>query len=263
EATPSPSAVDVGDYWSQVVSYRDPVKGLVTKAIADARNVSVPVPGAPPILIREIVSSAEATAHGRRGTATGAFERKIFGFVSVGQPGTPSDYRCSDDPKDNEQACQADRVAAAITADLQSAGLTAEASVPSPDPRGVHGTPGGYQAVVTKDAGLEANDATANDDTTDTVDGLQIVFIEDGHAGKAREVVQLAGVHVEAHYGTFLLDATGTDLGATSPVSGAPDAGPLEQVGSNMAATSGGGNPAPQLNPTANPIVAIAHHIAD
>jgi hypothetical protein len=224
-STPSPGAMDLGEYWSQVRSWRDPVRGLVTTATAVARNVQIPVPGGPAILIREISTTAETSAHGRPGTAHGSFTRHIYGFRSAGQPKTAADYACSDD---SATPCDDERVAAAITADMQQAGLDAQATAPLPDSSYVNGSVGGYQAVVTKDASFQANDRTVNDDTTDTADGLQIVLVEDGTSGKAREVIQLAGVHTESHYGIYSLSPEGeapSVAGAPAPfLGGSPPA---------------------------------------
>jgi len=261
-ATPSPGVEGGGEFWSQVRAYRDAGRGFISSATAVAQNVQIPIPGAPTVLIREIVTTANAVAHGRPRTATASFTRKIMGFVSVAAPGTTGDYRCSDDPSDNEQPCDAQAVAAAITADIQAAGFTGYAVAPSPDAAYLRGTPGGYQAVVTKDAAWQANDATLDGDASDTVDGLQVVFIDDGQAGRTRQVLQLAAVHVEAHYGIYLLgDATEAIGGGGAP---GADASPASGRGSvAITTTSGASIPAPaSAQSRISPLMAVIRHFA-
>ena len=259
-STPSPGVVQLGEYWSQIWSHRDPVKGLVTVATADAHNVVIPIAGQPSVLIRDVITKGEVSAHGRPGTATGSFSRAIFGFQSIGAPGTPGDYSCSDD---TESPCDPQRVAGAITYDLQQAGFTAQATVPNPDPSYIGGSARGYQAIITKDAAQRTNDQTVNDDASDTVDGLQIVIVEDGSAGKTREVLQLAGLHIESHYGIYLLAADGGSFGGASTDAAVPAAGTTGVVGNMTSGTVStvGGVSLPNSN--TNPLVAVAHHIAD
>jgi hypothetical protein len=188
-----------GAYESHVSTARDPLGGERTVATSTARNVNISVPGASAgIIVREISTSATTVARGRPGSAVATFSRSIHGFVS------PS-YWCDTD-------CDPQAVASAITATFRQAGIFAVATAPTPDlawyPRG---SPGGYQATVTKNTALRASESAVNDDDTDTVVGLEIVYYNDNAQGRTREILQFAGVHAESHYGIYTLSSAGSD----------------------------------------------------
>lgn len=202
-----------GQYTSQTNQYqgtvstvRDADKGELTTSTASAQNITIPIPGGTPLLVRQVDASATTQAHGRPGTASASYARKIQGFES------PS-YSC-------DTSCDPQQVATAITQSLTSAGLLAYALAPTPDRTYFpNGTPGGYQAVVAKDKGLRVSEAAVNDDPTDTVAGLEIVYVNDNGQGRSRQIVQFAAVHAESHYGITLLPAA---LAATGGTSAAP-----------------------------------------
>ena len=194
----------VGSYEAHADTERDPKLGEVTHVVAVARHLTFPIPGAP-VSIGEIRTEATTSAHGRPHTAAAVLERSIQGFVS------PS-YTCTAD-------CDPARAADALTGAFQTAGILAVASAPPPDAAYFpSGSPGGYQAVVTKDAATEVSERAVNDDPTDTVVGLQIVFFTDNLEGRSRQILQFAGVHAESHYGIFAIDS---GAGST-PTAGSP-----------------------------------------
>jgi hypothetical protein len=206
----SPTASSVGShmtYYGKTEISRTTADGVVTTATADVQHVSLPPIPDPTVYIREIKTTATTRAHGRPGTASASFTRKIYGFSSIGAPGSAMSYSCSDDTANK---CDPQKVADALTAAFRAAGLTASAYVHQPDPTYLKGTPGGFQALVTKDALLRQSDATVNDDSSDTVTGLEIVVYNDGAAGRSRQILQFAGVHAESHYGIYLLGTDGS-----------------------------------------------------
>ena len=203
-----------GDQYQGTVStVRNADSGELTTSKASAQNISIPVPGGTPLLVREVDASATTQAHGRPGTAAATYTRTIQGFQS------PS-YSC-------DTNCDPQQVAAAITQSLTGAGLLAYALAPSPDPAYFpNGTPGGYQAVVAKDRGLRVSEAAVNDDPTDTVAGLEIVYVNDNLQGRSRQIVQFAAVHAESHYGITLLPGVPADGGGGGGGGGAAGAAP-------------------------------------
>ena len=235
--------------------------GVTTTVKAAVRNVHLPPVSDPTVYIREIDTTATTVAHGRPGTASGTFQRKIYGFSSLGPPGSAASYSCSDD---SATPCNPAKVAAALTAAFNMAGFNAAAYVPAPDGQYLNGTPGGYQAAVTKDQVLQASDATVNDDNSDAVTGLAVVLYNDGSAGRSREILQFAGVHAESHYGIYALGSTVDSFAGSSPSdAGAPSTGTAGVVGDTTPLSSAGPVVAPLPSSKTNPLVAIAHHIAD
>jgi len=206
--------IHVSSYQSSVQSHRDPKLGLVTTANAAAVGIGIDLPnGLGTISIGEVSTQAQTQAHGRPGTASGTFTRTISGFTAPG-------YSC-------QAACDPHQVISILNQALSGAGILAVFSLPEPDAsEGAHlASPGGFQSVITKDSALRVSDLTVNDDTTDVVAGLQLTFFSDNAAGRSRQILQLAGVHAEAHYGIYLLSADGAaDAGGTSLAPTAPDA---------------------------------------
>jgi hypothetical protein len=190
--------VHISSYHSDVQSSRDAKLGLVTTAKATATGISIDLPGgAGRVSIGEVDTTATTQAHGRPGTATGTFTRTIAG---VNAPG----YSC-------KAACDPQQVISALNQALSGLGILAVFSLPGPDMSqgSTFGSPGGYQAVISKDSAQRTSDLTVNDDTTDVVAGLQLTYYSDNAAGRSREILQLAGVHAEAHYGIYQLSAPG------------------------------------------------------
>jgi len=233
-------------YSGNVEVHRTAASGVVTTATADVQHISLPPVPVPTVYIREIKTIATTSAHGRPGTASGSFVRHIYGFSSIGQPNTPMSYSCSDDDPNNR--CNPQKVADAITAALTAAGFNAAAYVPDPDPAFKHGTPGGFQAVIAKDSLELDSDKAVNDDNSDTVVGLSIIFYNDGAAGRSREIVQFAGVHAESHYGIYLLGSGSGDVfgppttpdGPVTVITGTVDQGTTKTIVKTVTGKKGG-----------------------
>ena len=241
-------------YGSSVTVQGGTYKGMSVTSSAWAKHIALPASASPGVYIQEIDTAATSLAHGRPGSASASFSRKIYGFSS------PS-YSCSDG---TASPCDPQKVVAAIDAAFARAGVNAAAFAPSPDWTLLHGSPGGYQASVTKDLALLENDSTMNDDPTDTAAGLEIVYYNDGNAGREREVLQFAGVHAESHYGIYALGSTVDSFAGSSPSdAGAPSTGTAGVVGDATPVTTAGPVVAPLPSSKTNPLVAVAHHIAD
>jgi len=244
-----PGGVELGSARAWASTTLDPQKGMVSTANATATGIVLQFPDGTVISIDEIAASATSVAHGRPGTADGTYSRTIKGFVAP-------EYTCGET---GFPACDPQQVANAITDALTKAGFDAQAFVPGPDQTYFNGTPGGYQAVVTKDLTLQRSDETVNDDSSDLVPGLEIVFYGDGPGGRTRELLQFAGVHAESHYGIYLLSRGGEP----------PTPEPLPTLTST--AGPGGGNTTSPPHADGGDggarkdtgILGVLHHIAD
>ncbi|MCU1461726.1 MAG: hypothetical protein JWO37_1801 [Acidimicrobiales bacterium] len=170
--------------------------GQVTTAVATADGVRLG-----PFSIAEVVTTAVTVAHGRTGTAHTIFRRAWCGLTG---PGIESSG-CFDPADHRDVLDLISQALGRVTISVPDANHSPGDAVP-------HGeaTPGGYQAVVTKDPGEAAADNAVNDDASHTVAGLQAVFYNDGSEGRSRTVVQLAGVHAESRYGITPLSDFGS-----------------------------------------------------
>lgn len=204
-------SITVANAVTNVSSTRDPKLGIVTEATAIARGIRF----GNVAFINEIRTQAKSWANGRPGKASASFTRTIQGYSAP-------DYKCSTE-------CDAYKVIASLNSHLQSA--RGEVYAPVPDPEYYpNGSPGGYQAMVTKSEIDRLSDSTVNNDYRDTVAGLKIVFYSDGNLGPSRQIFDFAGVHVESHYGVYALptDMGGFSGGDGTSVGSAPaDIGPI------------------------------------
>ena len=173
--------------------------GLVARAIAIVQDVAI----GGRVRIGEIRAEAMARAKGRPGTAAGTFERFIEN-VRIDTDGNGTvDFSC--------EQCRPQAVAAAIEQALPG---QVKVEFPQPDPVWFGGSRGGYQAVVQKETFRGYAEKTLNDDDSPEVTGMQLTFFADARAGRSRQVVQLAGVQTESHYGIYLL---GSDAPEPTP----------------------------------------------
>lgn len=170
--------------------------GLVARAIAVVQDISI----GGRVRIGEIRAEAMTRAKGRPGSAAGAFERFIENVrIDIDGNGTV-DFTCDQ--------CRPQSVAAAIE---QAMPGQIKVEFPQPDPAWFGGSQGGYQAVVQKETFRGYAEKTLNDDDTPEVTGMQLTFFADARAGRSRQVVQLAGVQAESHYGIYLLGSDAPD----------------------------------------------------
>ncbi len=138
-----------------------------------------------PLQIGEIRTTATTRAKGRTGTAAASLTRR---WCRVHVDGEPPIEDCVD-PSSPETRALIDQVNQVL----------GRIRIGVPEARS-EATPGGYQAVVTKDPDVRAADEAVNDDDTHTVSGLELVLYNDGPEGRNRLVLQLAGVHAESRY---------------------------------------------------------------
>lgn len=194
----------IGRTSSSTSTRLDPVEGVVTTIEARATGIQIG-----PISIAEIVTSVTTKAKGRTGSTSTLFHRSINGVYGPG-------ISC-------RVECDASAVARAIT---NTFGQRVRASVP--EYLEVK-SPKGYQSYVIKDPALRDSERAANDDDTYTVNGLTVVFLNDGLKGRNRLVLQLAGVQAESRYGVFVLP---------EEVAGGSDGDLFEDFGDSLEALS-------------------------
>lgn len=177
-------------------------EGQVTTVTATAEGVVVG-----PLQIGRVYTQAVTKARGRTGTASTSLTRLWCGITIAGV----AVEHCIDPTTDENQAAIDD-----LNQGLQRLRIT----VPRANGEEANGeaTPGGYQAVVTKDSEVRAADSAVNDDDSHTAPGLQATFYNDGAEGRSRVVVQLAGVHAESRYGIVQIPQF-TTPGLTLPTS--------------------------------------------
>ncbi|MHB8511152.1 MAG: hypothetical protein ACYDCC_03130 [Actinomycetota bacterium] len=182
----SNSTISVGAMFANVSAVRDSNLGTVVTSMATVHDISI----GSQAFIGSLTTIASTYAHGRPGTARSSFDR-IFSDVRVGS------YRCGQcDPSVVQPLLQ------------KALGGQASVSFPAPDPTYVNGSHGGYQAVVERDIYQSYADRALNDDNSIEVPGMEIVYYSDARAGRTREVVQLAGVEADSHYGIYLLPSS-------------------------------------------------------
>lgn len=177
-------------------------EGQVTTVTATAEGVVVG-----PLQIGKVYTQAVTKARGHTGRASTNLTRLWCGVAIAGV----AVEHCIDPTTDENQAAIDD-----LNQGLQRLRIT----VPRANGEDANGeaTPGGYQAVVTKDSEVRAADSAVNDDDSHTVPGLQATFYNDGAEGRSRVVVQLAGVHAESRYGIVQIPQF-TSPGFTLPTS--------------------------------------------
>lgn len=172
-------------------SWRDAARGVVSRAWGVAHGITI----AERVWIGTLATHAETWARGRKGSAGATFDRVIADVrVDSDGDGRP-DYSCSQ--------CDPAAVQSAVNRAL---GGQATIELPAPDGRYYPvGSPGGYQAVIEKQRFRSYSERALNDDDGPEVVGLQLVTYADARAGRSRQVVQIAGVQAESHYGIYVL----------------------------------------------------------
>ncbi|HLF70324.1 MAG TPA: hypothetical protein VI541_05150, partial [Actinomycetota bacterium] len=146
------------------------------------------------VRLAELSTEAQTWAKGRRGSADSSFDRRIVGLqVDADGDGVFEDV-CD--------VCSVDAAREAMNRALIGVGSV---DFPSPDGEYLDGSPGGFQAVVEKDRHQFYADRALNDDDSQAVVGLMFFLQSDARAGRSRQIVQIAGVQAESHYGIYLL----------------------------------------------------------
>jgi hypothetical protein len=237
------SVVSVAGSTLAATSSRDSKRGVVTSVTSIARGVSI-LSGL--LRIGEVSTTAEAHAHGRPHTAGTSFSRTLRDISLGGKP------LCSTN-------CDPATVAEQVNTALAGHVLI---SFPTPDHPLAEGSPGGYQALVQRDAYSAVNERTLNDQPVNRLEvpGVEATIFEDG-TQPARTVVYLAGVEAEAHYGIYRLGqpGTGSDVPANAPAGKGPGAPGAPGGPTTVTSPTGDVAGAPTLAPPTN-LTGLLHH---
>ncbi|MDQ1536029.1 MAG: hypothetical protein QOE58_422, partial [Actinomycetota bacterium] len=226
-------------------SYRDSGLGVVSSATSIARGVSV-LDGA--LQIGEVRAVAQSSAKGRKGQAKATWSYSLSDVFVKGV------RVCT-------QQCDPAAVASAV-----NSGLGGRVRMYFPQPL-VSATPGGYQAVVRRDAYDQLEEILFNEQRADRVEvPALIISIYQDNLKPGRVVAQLAAVAVEATYGITSTDFDGGNIDRNQGLVGAladsldsPIFGGSADVSATGGAGFGGGPPRPQSvgpsgsNPLTNP----------
>lgn len=172
------AGVSIG-YSESTITTTLTAKGLVTTADAIVRDIDI----GGLLRIGEVHTTSVTRAGGTTGTTIADFTREISQVSGL--------IACD--------VCKPEDVADAINR-LFSPSIRARL----PEAREL-ASPKGYQGIVSKDPLLKDSDRAVNDDDTDTVNGLDIIFYNDGSQGRSRLIIGLAGVQTEARFGIFPL----------------------------------------------------------
>ncbi|HVL89739.1 MAG TPA: hypothetical protein VM841_05835 [Actinomycetota bacterium] len=189
---PSGAAIPIkaGRATSETKVYLDPKRGLVAEATSRAENIRIGT-----ISIGFIENTARSFAKGRRGTAGTDEYRPVIGLVRGGGI-TGCELRCNIDQ---------------FLPQLNNA-LAGRAEVRriNPDLRLKEGTDGGYEGGIIKSGKQRASDNALTGDDSREVPALELVIYNDNPSlGRARQLVQFAGVRATSNYGIKLI-AEGT-----------------------------------------------------
>lgn len=170
---------------------RDPNRGLVSRASGIIGDLNI----LGRVRIGQVRSEAEAVAKGRPGSAAASYARTIADLqVDFDGDGT-TDFKC-------------DQCDPSIAKEAINRALAGQAFVDFPQPDEAYypkGSPRGFQAIVEKDRHQHHAERALNDDDSLEVPAMTIVIQADARAGRSRQIIQLAGVQVESHYGVFLI----------------------------------------------------------
>jgi hypothetical protein len=190
------------------------VAGVVSKATSTAKNIRIDLPGGASLSIGEVTQEATATAAGTAGTAHAQRHLTVSGISVNGAS------LC------NEDCSQADF-------DQLNQDFPNRIHISRPDPYDVlyNGTPGGFTSGVQANLAQQYGDRSFNGmgaEEAAILPGLRIVLYNDGGAGLGREVLDLAGVAVDAHMGVDVIEGASTDtplidIGEAASAAGEPN----------------------------------------
>jgi hypothetical protein len=201
----------VGDSRASSYAVRDPQRGIVSVATAEVTDLDLGGLAG----IGRVTARAETWAAGRPGTAGSRFVRAFEDawVTTDGERRMICDAQC--DPRTLQAALG------------RALGPRVQITFPAPDEARAKGTPGGFEALVVRDAFEQTNDIAVNDevDVRLEVPAMEITVVADGRI-RSRVVASLAAVSAESHYGVFRL-AQGSPAGPARPALGAPVAAPV------------------------------------
>ena len=244
-------ALSVEAAWSEVEVHRD-AKGLVSTVTSVAQDVRI----GGTVRIAEIRSTSRSYANGRPQRGEMSRHEVVFRGVSIGTA-----LRCV--------VCSAEAVVDALNQVLAGRGQ-ARSGADAADPTLRRGSPRGALTAVQKPPEKQASDRALLGDFSTEVPGLEIVVYNDNsHWGRARQVYQFAGVSTATTY-NIVLQPTGlppTDglPGVDTPVGriDVPGGGPAGPGLDPLPEGPGAGAVPRALLPTPRGVGGIARAVAE
>lgn len=179
--------VSVGRAYTETSVKLDGTKGMLSEASAVVENFKIG-----PVTIGYIENNATSFAKGRTGTAgTSEYRPIVAGVRGPGISGC--ELRCD--------------IGAVIPMLNTALAGRAEFRTLRPDPVLRQGSPGGYQSGIIKSEKQRSSDNALVGDKSGEVPALEVIIYNDNpRLGRIRQLIQLAGVHVDSQYGIQLFD---------------------------------------------------------
>lgn len=197
--------VRIGRATSHTTIERQLGEGVIVTV--DSRAEDVELAGV--ATIREVRSTAVATAAGRPGTATTTYTSAICGLRAPGLA-----VEACFDPR----SPQSRELIAGLNQALAFRQM--QIRVPEPDAELAAGTPGGALSAVQKDRFATQGEQLFNNDFLTAVPAVELIRIHDSTQGRGRQIVQLAGVQASTSYNISVIPTgSGFEAGpAPAPV---------------------------------------------
>lgn len=197
-------------------------RGVVTTVTSTAEGISL---GGGALTIGKVVARATTVAKGRPGTASGTYERHVYDVVANGIAVCRSD---------GTRECPIDVVRRAVN---QVFGTSVQVDFPQPDAALAKGSPGGYQALIRREAARQWEVMALEGERENrlTVPAMTLSFYHDNFTA-GRLVLDLAGTEAESYYGIYVLG----EAGGGGPVTGGGE-GAVTHEGSSGTHVEGAG----------------------
>ena len=189
--------VKVAKATSSVRVERKPAGGVEVVSTAKAEGVEIVINAETKVRINEVRTKAVSAAAGRRGTATGDFERYVCDAEIVAGTEVTKFEGCTAD-RSTQQDFQNN-----VNALLKTPSLRGQMRFREPDPEFLKGSRDGYRAAVLRQEIDRFGDQVITQDLSVAVPGLEITFYrgDDPAEGAGRQIVQLAAVQASTSYG--------------------------------------------------------------
>lgn len=195
---PSINGVGLRDATMRSRAYTDRDRGVVSEVTATADGIDI----AGVVRIGRVVSTAKAWARGRPGTANTSYTRTVSDVVVNGKTICTS-------------PCDVDEVQRQINETFLG---RMRISFPQADPTYLHGSKGGYQALVRRSVPEQLQEQILNEQPNDRIEiPALVVTIYEDRAKPSRTIFEFAAVEAEARYGITFNGGGGGGGGGPTP----------------------------------------------
>jgi hypothetical protein len=228
-APPTPVALSLGRSSSATTVALDKERGATSHAVADSDGIELAG-----IRIGAVHSEVTCVAHGHGGTASCVHSRAI-GAVTVGGQVLASGCSQSDGPSGSTDTCS--QLLTQLNS-IRPGSLIFRTPPLDTRPGYLHGSPGGYQSLATRELYRHLEDQTLNYDASPETPGLEVLFVNDSINAPSRLDIQLASVEAEGHYGITQVppDSSPAPDAGCAPVAAAPAGVPVALAATGIGA---------------------------